>query len=229
MDMVGFSGDGFRLDEMAELYGVDVCCVSWQTKEGGWARVTNNQTSVSVEQMDASSLHKFLFTRLAPTFYEDMAQVNSISSDPLVSQHPKYRFYAEALLADDHGRLFGSVSIAHRSPKSCQDINFPDAGWLKSVRDMAITFNLDASSEDSSPLRGLRAFKVPHKTDRGSQYPLPPIGLLSRLTDSYPSLTPRCGSEASCSSGTTLRDIDCEHPPLAERVFTASSSNSWDM
>jgi len=243
--MVGPSLDAFRLDEMAEHYGVDVCCVSWKTEEGGWARLTNNQSIVSVDQMEASSLHKILFTRLAPTFFEDMAEVSTISSDPLVTQHPKFRFYAEAPFADDYGRLFGSVSIAHRSVRSCREIDFPDAGWLKSVRDMAIRFNLDASSEYPSLLRSLQNSTVPHKTDISSRYPGLPmaphktdssprntstsIGLVPRKTESYPSLAPRSGSAASSASGTTHGDIDCERPSLAMRHFTGSSTNSWDM
>jgi len=245
MDMVGPSPDAFRLDEMAEHYGVDVCCVSWKTEEGGWARLTNNQSIVSVDQMEASSLHKILFTRLAPTFYEDMTKVSSISSDSLVTQHPKFIFYAEALLADDYGRLFGSVSIAHRSARSCREIDFPDAGWLKAVRDMAIRFKLDGSSEYPSLLRSLRNSTVPHKTDISSRYPSFPmvphktdsssgnpsisIGLVPRKTESYPSLAPRSGSAASSASCTTQGDIDCERPSLVVRNFTVSSTNSWDM
>eukprot|EP00930_Biecheleria_cincta_P017828 TRINITY_DN1406_c0_g2_i1.p1 TRINITY_DN1406_c0_g2~~TRINITY_DN1406_c0_g2_i1.p1 ORF type:complete len:245 (+),score=35.56 TRINITY_DN1406_c0_g2_i1:85-819(+) len=244
MDMVGPCQDVFRLDEMAEHYGVDVCCVSWQTQEGGWTRVTNNQTIVSVEQMDASNLHKILFTRLAPTFYEDMAQINSISSDPLVAQHPKLRFYAEALLADEHGRLFGSVSIAHRAPKRCQDIDFPDAAWLKAVRDVALTLKPDDNSEFPLLLRSLQTSRVPHKTDSGrylsgsfvphktcssSGYPSLSMGLVPRKTDSCPLPAPRSGTAASASSSSTQSDIDCEYPLLATRNFTASSTNSWDM
>eukprot|EP00930_Biecheleria_cincta_P017827 TRINITY_DN1406_c0_g1_i1.p1 TRINITY_DN1406_c0_g1~~TRINITY_DN1406_c0_g1_i1.p1 ORF type:complete len:245 (+),score=36.30 TRINITY_DN1406_c0_g1_i1:85-819(+) len=244
MDMVGPSCDAFRLDEMAEHYGVDVCCVSWQTQEGGWTRVTNNQTIVSVEQMDASKLHKFLFTRLAPTFYEDMTKISSISSDPLVAQHPKFRFYAEALFTDDHERLFGSVSIAHRSPKSCKDIGFPDAGWLKEVRDLAITFKPDDSFEYPSLLRSLRTSTVPHKTDGSSEYlsfstvphktdsssgyPALSMGLLPRKS-SGPLLVSRSATAASAASISTQSEVDCERPSLAARNYTASSVNSWEM
>jgi hypothetical protein len=245
MDMVGPSPGAFRLDEMAEHYGVDVCCVSWKTEEGGWARLTNNQAIVSVDQMEASSLHKILFTRLAPTFYEDMANVSSISSDPLVTQQPKFRFYAEAPLADDYGRQFGSVSISHRSARSCREIDFPDAGWLKEVRDMAIRFNFHASSEYPSLLLSLRNTTahqktdispsypsyptVPLKTDSSSGNPSIPIGLVPRKTESYPSLAPRCGTEASSASGTTQGDIDCERPSLVVGNATVSSTSSWDM
>lgn len=245
MDIVGPSRNAFRLDEMAEHYGVDVCCLSWKAEGGGWARLTNNQTIVSVDQMDTSSLHKILFTRLAPTFFEDMTKVSSISNDPLVAQHPKYRFYAEAPLADDNGRQFGSVSIAHRSPKTCQDIDFPDAGWLEAVRDMAIRFNLDASSEYPSLLQSLRNSTVPYKTHISSMYqscstvpyktdssswtPSISIGLVPRKTASYPSLAPRSGSGASFASSTTQGDMDCEGPCIAARNFTLSSTNSLDM
>lgn len=252
MDMVGPSRDDFRLDEMAKRYGVDVCCLSWQTEGGEWARLTNNQTIVSVDQMDTSSLHKILFTRLAPTFYEDMTQVSSISSDPLVAQYPKFRFYAEAPLADDYGRQFGSVSIAHRSPKTCQDIDFPDAGWLKAVRDMAMRFNLDASSRYPSLLQSLRNSTVPHQTDISSRYdscstvpyktdsssgnPSISIGLVPRKTESYPSLASRSCTGASSASSTTQGDIDCEHPSHdcedpshVGWTFNAVSTTSWDM
>lgn len=158
------SPDAFDLDEIAKYHDVDFCCVSWQTEEVAWTRITNNQTLVSAEQMDASNLHKVLIRRAAPLFYEDMSKIPSISRDPLVAEHPKFRFYAEAPLVNDSGRIFGSLSIAHRAPRVCQDIKFPNPEWMQKVRHRAQMFY--NSSFSPAP----RTFTV--NSDTSQTYPL---------------------------------------------------------
>eukprot|EP00930_Biecheleria_cincta_P101309 TRINITY_DN9294_c0_g1_i1.p1 TRINITY_DN9294_c0_g1~~TRINITY_DN9294_c0_g1_i1.p1 ORF type:complete len:206 (+),score=26.70 TRINITY_DN9294_c0_g1_i1:64-681(+) len=205
MNPVALSPDVFRLDEMAEHYGVDVCCVSWQTEEGVWARIRNNQSIpvVSEEQMDASKLHKVLFSRTAPVFFVDMEEATLISNDPLITQHPKYKFYAEAPVVNSRGTMFGSVSIAHRCRKSCQDIVFPPQDWLSEIRKVAVMLKLDAGSESSS------------------------LPLASKVASRKLDNSCRSFSNASTSTASTQGCVDHGQTSVAPRsVFTAALTSS---
>lgn len=170
MDLSCLSSDPFRLDEMAKHYGVDVCCVSWQTTDDVWTRTTNTQSLVSEEQMKSSKLHKVLLRRSAPLFYEDTTKNTDVSGDPLVAKFPNFRFYAEAPLVDECGNIFGSISLAHREPRSCREIKFPALEWMNEVRNMAIRWSLDASS--AHPQLAMRSFTaISDRSTEGSAYP----------------------------------------------------------
>lgn len=169
MDLSGLSSDFFRLDAMAEHYGVDVCCISWQTTDGLWARVTNMQQLASAEQMDSSKLHKVLFRRSAPLFYEDMTKQKDIRDDILVVEPPNFRFYAEAPLLDERGKIFGSISIANREPKSCRDMDFPPVDRINEFRAMAMRLSLEAAS--AKPSVAVRTFTLCSERSESSGYP----------------------------------------------------------